>query len=110
MEMLVQPVLGYGRGVRGAGCECLTYVELSAESHWLVHLASLYHCCEFGRGSAGVLLAASPDTELMGFKLPSSMEDMVQKQHNWYQSIACSTMSVMVVKCTLNSFAEQRTS
>jgi len=34
----------------------------------------------------------------------------MQKQCNWYQSIACLTTSVVVVKCTLNSFEEQRTS
>ena len=48
MSMLAQPVLRYGQGRRGEGGDWVKRREEVPQSHRRVHIASLYHCCEFG--------------------------------------------------------------
>ena len=89
MPMLAQPFLRYGRGVRGAGGGCLYYVELPAESHRRVQLASLYHCGESGcppvsatiSSCLGMPCAAPREVD----QLRSLIEDMMDKHYKWYR-------------------------
>ena len=110
MPMLAQPFLRYGRGVRGAGGGCLYYVELPAESHRRVQLASLYHCGESGCPPVSATITSCLGMPCAAPTPTAGRRQMMSKQHNWYHLIACSATSTVVVNCALNSFGQQRTS